>query len=312
MKCRICKAKAVISLRYANTAFCREHFIEFFERRVKNTIEKFGMIGKNEKIVVAVSGGKDSLTLLYVLNKLSKLMDFELMGITIDLGIEDYSRRSVEIAEKNYKRLGVDYTIIKLEDYGFTIDDIIKYRVTGRVCSICGTAKRYLLNRVAKEKGASKIATGHNLDDFLQVVLQGYMYGNLESLARYYPVTPSMPGLVGRIKPLVLTPERDALVYAMLNDIEFLKMECPYSRSVTSHDLKMALFYIEEKHPGMRFTMFNTYIKKIYPLIREAYFKGDMVLKKCIICGEPTNAEICLFCRVRKKLEKLKSRACAD
>ncbi len=306
MKCRVCGAKAVAYLRYANAAFCRKHFIEFFERRVKRAIERFGMIERGDKVAVAVSGGKDSLALLYVLKKLSESLDFDVLGITIDLGIDGYSKLSVEIAEKNYKRLGIDYRVVQLEDYGFTIDEVVKYKVSGRVCGICGTVKRYVLNKVAREEGASKIATGHNLDDFLQVVLQGYLYGNLEDLARYYPVIPAMPGLVARIKPLVTTPERDSLIYIILNNIEYVREECPYSRRASSQDLKNALFYIEDRRPGTRFSMFNTYVKKIYPVIREAYFKSG-ILKTCRMCGEPTKAEVCLFCRVREKVRAKKA-----
>lgn len=306
MKCRVCKAKANVYLRYANMAFCKEHFIEFFERRVRRAIERFKMIEKGDKVVVAVSGGKDSLALLYVLNELSKTMDFEILAVTIDLGMGEYSKLSVEIAEKNYKRLGVDYRIVELEDYGFTIDDVAKYRISGRICGICGTAKRYILNKVAKEEGASKLATGHNLDDFLQVVLQGYLYGNLEDLARYYPITPSLSGLVARIKPLVTTPEKDSLIYTIAKGIEYVVMECPYSLRASSRDLKNAIFYLEERRPGTRFSMFNTYVKMIYPLIREAYFKGG-VLKKCKECGEPTNADVCLFCRVKSSVSAKRS-----
>ncbi|RLE62879.1 MAG: TIGR00269 family protein, partial [Thermoprotei archaeon] len=119
--------------------------------------------------------------------------------------------------------------------------------------------------------------------------------------ARYYPVTPSLPGLVARIKPLVMTPEKDSLIYAIVKGIEYVTMECPYSTRASSQELKNAIFYLEEKRPGTRFSMFNTYIKMIYPLIREAYYRKE-ISKKCRKCGEPTNAEICLFCRVKDRI----------
>ena len=307
MICKFCGKPASIYIRYANIALCREHFIQFFEKRVKRTIERFKMISPGEKIGVAVSGGKDSLTLLHVLYSLSKLMDFKLIGFTINLGIRKYSEECVKIALKNFRKLKLEYRIINLRDYGFTIDDIVQYKISKRVCGICGTVKRYILNKVAREENVDRLATGHNLDDFLQVILQGYIHGDLKYLSKYFPVTPSRNKLISRIKPLVFTPEEEIKKYTVIKGIDYCMKKCPYSFQASSHTLKKAILLIEENHPGIRFSMFNTYIKKIYPLINAKYSE-ELELSECSRCGEPSGKNICLFCRVKTRIKSIKSR----
>jgi len=306
MRCRICGAEAAVRLRYANTALCGEHFVRFFERRVERTVRKFGMIESGERVAVAVSGGKDSLAMLYALSGLAERMGFEIVGITIDLGIEGrrYSERCVEAAVENYERLGIPYKVVRLSEYGFTIDELARARLRPRVCSLCGSVKRYLLNKIAREMGASRLATGHNLDDFLQVVLQHYLFGRIEELAKFYPAIPPAPGMVSRIKPLVETPERDSMAYVLLKGIEYHGGTCPHARGATSLDLKRALNALERDHPGVKFSMFNVYIKSIYPLLSREYMSKIEDVGACEICGEPTSARICLFCRIREAMKK--------
>ncbi len=307
MKCRICGEKAIVKLKYANLPLCRKHFIEYFERRVFKTIIKYNMINENELIAVAVSGGKDSLALLYALNNLRDRLKFDIIAVHINLGIEkgNYSAISEKVSIENFKRVGVDYDIIKLSDYGFTIDDLVRNRLGGgRICSLCGAVKRYLLNKYARERGVDKIATGHNLDDFVSVILQGYVFGNIDGLSRYYVITPSMDGLVARIKPLIEISDKEARIYTIINNIKTVDENCPYARGATSLSLKKSMNLLESRHPGAKLSMMKTYIQSIFPLVREKYFKGDIVLKKCKICGEPTSSEagLCLFCRIRRRL----------
>ncbi|HDJ89203.1 MAG TPA: adenine nucleotide alpha hydrolase family protein, partial [Thermoprotei archaeon] len=283
MMCKFCRKPASIYIRYANIALCREHFIQFFERRIKRTIERFKMILPGEKIGVAVSGGKDSLALLYVLHSLQKDMDFNIIGYTIDLGINNYSKKCVEKSVKAYRNLGLKYRIIDLSEYGYTIDDVARYRISRRICGICGSVKRYILNKIAREDDVDRLATGHNLDDFLQVILQGYIHGDLIYLSKYFPITPSKRKLVSRIKPLVFTPEEEVEKYVIFRGIDYCREKCPYSFQASSHTLKKAILLIEENHPGIRFSMFNTYIKKIYPLI-EIKYREEIGLNECKIC----------------------------
>jgi len=135
------------------------------------------MLREGQRVAVAVSGGKDSVSLLHALWRLRERLGVELVGVTIDLGIRGYSEEYVGVAVENFEKLGVPYRVVRLADYGFTIDSATRLRRP--VCSVCGTVKRYLLNKVARELGAHVVATGHTLDDFLSVLLQAYIRGYL-------------------------------------------------------------------------------------------------------------------------------------
>ena len=295
--CRICKADAVVSLRYANLSLCREHFIQYLEKRVLTTIERYRMVRRGDLIAIAVSGGKDSVALLHLMNKIRDRLQVDLLGITIDLGIKEYSETSVEIAVENFKEESIDYRIVKLSDYGFTIDDLARTR--RRVCSYCGTVKRYILNAVARREGANAIATGHNLDDITAVLLQAYIRGDVDTLRRLDPALPGGEGFVARIKPLIEVSEKETMTYAFLEGLKWLSDECPYSRGATSLEYKSIMNILEYNHPSIKLQMLRVFLKRIKPLL--GHQTGGKV-KNCKICGEPAMRDVCSFCRLRLKV----------
>lgn len=301
MKCRVCGRDAVVKLDYANLKLCREHFIEFFERRVARTISRYGMLRRGDKVAVAVSGGKDSASLLHALWRLKGELGVELVGVTIDLGIRGYSDQSVEVARRNYEKLGVPYRIIKLADYGFIMDDARTLKKPA--CSTCGAVKRYLLNKAAREIGATVIVTGHTLDDFLAVLMQAYTRGDLQQLAKHRVYLPPADGLIARAKPLVETPERESLLYAQLLGLEFTVIECPLSRGATLADFKAALNLLEERHPGMKIMMLRAFLNRLQPLLPSE----RRVPGRCEVCGEPSTSSVCQFCRIRSRLTQLRA-----
>lgn len=307
MRCTKCDNPAVIKIPYANLYLCKEHFIEWFEKKVEKTIDKYHMLDDTKKLAVAVSGGKDSTTLLHVLTKIAQNRGIEVLGITIDLGIDmgtKYSRNSVDYAVKNYEMLGVKYRIVKLkEEYGFTIDEA-KYKIRRPVCSTCGLTKRYILEKVAKEEGADTIATGHNLNDIAQYVITGYYNGDVSSLARLSPISPAEHGFVKKIKPLFLTTEKETTTYAIVKGIPFLYQSCPHTFRVggeTQDKLRRSIEEIEDKIPGFMMSLVRNFEEKIRPALIKVE-KAE--IGKCKICGMPTtaNREICSFCAVRIKL----------
>lgn len=283
-------------LRYANLALCRKHFIEYFERRVHRTIKKYDMIKKGDRVAVAVSGGKDSVALLYALSSLRERLGVELIGITIDLGIRGYSEKCVEVAIKHYERLSIPYRIVDVRNYGFTVDQLRGLRRS--VCSACGVIKRYLLNKVSREMGARVLATGHNLDDFLAVVLQAYIRGDIRLLSKLKPSLPPIDGLVAKVKPLVETPEKDALLYVLLRELDYVKEECPYAVGATSIEYKALLNQLEDKHPGIKLQMLRAFLDRIQPLITYE----ELPLTTCRRCGEPSSSSTCQFCRLLESL----------
>ncbi|MEM0173235.1 MAG: TIGR00269 family protein [Sulfolobaceae archaeon] len=311
MRCSKCQNKAIISIKYAGLYLCKEHLNEWLESRVQRTIEKYKMISKNDVVAVAVSGGKDSTTLLHVLHKLSNKMGFEIIGLNIDLGIDggyEYSKKSTEIARKNFEMLGIKYRIIRLkEEFGFGIDDT-KNKTSRPVCSTCGIVKRYLLNRFAKEMGANVLATGHNLNDIAQFILAGYVNGDVNNLSKLSPVLPAEFGFIKKIKPLFLIPEKEIMTYAISNNIQFVYDSCPHTfrriGGVMQTSIRRSLEELEERVPGIMLRLVENFEEKIRPLLEIRTEKEE--LNFCKECGMPTSKgrELCSFCAIRSKLTK--------
>ena len=308
MKCSKCERQAVIKIPYANLALCPEHLTDYLESRVERTMRKYGM-DKFKRIAVAVSGGKDSTTLLHVLHKLSQRMGFEVIGVTIDLGIDGgrkYSSKSVEIAVKNFEALKVPYEVVDLKkEYGFTIEDA-KRGMRRPVCSSCGLAKRYVLSDFSERVNADALATGHNLNDMAQFIMMGYYGGDVENLARLEPVSPPKFYSHWKIKPLFLTYEKEITTYAIVNRIPFILESCPFSSRVggtTQEAIRRKLEELEEELPGFMLRLVETFVEKIRQPLAKEYVREEEV-SRCKICGRPTTKgrEICSFCAMRLKL----------
>ena len=293
MKCKICGKEAEIKLREHNIALCREDFINFFERRILKAIKKYRMFGKNDKILVAVSGGKDSLTLWYVLNK----MGYKTYGYYLHLGIKEYSDKALELIKNFAKKNKLEFTVEYVkEKLGLSIKEIaLKTRYTP--CSICGTIKRYYMNFFAKN--FSCIATGHNLDDEVSVLFNNTLNWNIEYMARQYPVLKKEGSLNKKVKPLILVTEKETTAYAFYNDIEYIEMGCPLVRGSTFIRNKHIINYIENKMPGTKLRFYTGFLKnhKLFDVIEK-----DEILKPCKECGYLTTGEICFICKLKKRL----------
>ena len=186
--CTKCGQKAAISLRYAHLELCQSHFARFFESRVKHTVRDYRMLGKGDKIAVAVSGGKDSCVMLHMLHRISKSLPITLFAITIDEGICDYREFSLETAKQECRKLGIPLHVVSFkEEFGRSLDELLKKKGEERSCSYCGVMRRYLLNKYARKLGADKIAVGHNADDVAQTVMMNFMRNEPERLARLGP-----------------------------------------------------------------------------------------------------------------------------
>ncbi|AHF81251.1 TIGR00269 family protein [Thermococcus paralvinellae] len=309
MKCSKCGREAVYHARYEGKYYCHKHFNEMVEKKVKQTVRKYKMIKRSERIAVGVSGGKDSVVLLHLLAKLKKKFPFEIVAITIDEGIAGYRPPSVEIAKKNAELLGIEYHIYSFKEYiGFTLDETVQimgsFEKGERVgaCSYCGVWRRWLLNYAAQDVGADKLAIGLNLDDEAQVFLMNIMRGDIARLGRtgpYYEVIHE--DLVPRIKPLREVPEKEIVLYAVLNNIEVDFSECPYAVEAFRAEIRDWLNEMEEKHPGTKYQILRSY-DKLFPILAKHYVKRK--LNRCKICGQPTTGEICKACQFKLQVQK--------
>ena len=301
IQCSKCKKPAIIFIRYSGAHLCKNHFIEFVERRVKRDLKKQGRTEKDSTIGIALSGGKDSTVTLYLMHEIfSKRPDITLHAITVDEGIKGYRDTSLPIAKKNCKKLGIEHHVISFKDtVGITMDTIAsRHDVIGE-CSYCGVFRRFCLNKKTKELGADRLVTGHNLDDMAQSVLMNFTNGDMQKLARLGPHTRIQPGLVPRFLPLRTIPEKEVMVYALMKNIEFHNAECPYSTRALRGTFRDIIDSLEDSTPGTRHSILKSY-ESIKELLLEQY--PPVALNTCPSCGEPTSQKTCKTCVLKKRI----------
>jgi len=293
MKCQRCSKSAVIYQKYSNAHLCKSHFIEDVERKIKRDILKFKMIGKSEKIAVALSGGKDSIALLYILQKIFRNRpDLEFIAITIDEGIKGYRENTLEHAIKLTGELGIRHIIRSFKDEFETSLDALTQEKENRACTLCGVLRKNILNKAARELGANKIAIGHNLDDESQTILMNYMRGDIDRLKRMIPGT-IQKGMVPRIKPLRSIPEKEVALYGFLNSLPISMDECPYAGFALRNEIRELLNNYEVNHPGTKYSLLGG-----YESILEFLHPVDTQIVFCEKCKEPGSENICKTCRL--------------
>jgi len=298
MRCIKCQEKAVIELRRHNSAFCRDHYLEFFRDQVAHSIRRHRMFTHEDRLLLAVSGGKDSLALWDVL----LAQGYRAAGLHVDLGIGDYSKRSRRTTEAFAQERGTELIVVELEaEYGMGVPQLSR-ALRRAPCSGCGLSKRYIFNRVAREQGFDVLVTGHNLDDESATLTGNVLHWQLGYLARQSPVLESThPRLVKKVKPLYTLAERETASYAFLRGIEFVEEECPYAKGASSILYKEALNHIEAESPGSKQQFVDGFLQRIHPLMQR---EETVELRECGRCGEPTTAEVCAFCRTWERALK--------
>ncbi len=294
MKCQKCSKEAIIFQRYSGLHLCEHHFVINFEARAKRAIRKHQWVEPGDRIAVAMSGGKDSSALLYFLvSQFGKRKDVEIFGISVDEGIGGY--RDPMVPESIAASMGVSFhTVSFSEGYGLTLDEIVEQHGDAISCSYCGVLRRQLLNKTARELGATKIALGFNLDDDAQSVLMNVLRGDLERLIR--PGTP-VEGLVPRIRPFGELPEREVALYAHLHLSGFEEQGCPYAHNALRADVRTMLNDYSYRHPATKYALLH--------LGEELAGLGKGIsssLRVCERCGEPCG-DVCRACQILKEFD---------
>ncbi|MCR5027262.1 MAG: TIGR00269 family protein [Methanobrevibacter sp.] len=273
----------------------KDEFNEMIFSRINNLISEYDLIKEGELIAVALSGGKDSVLTLHALKQYQEILDFDLVAISVDEGIKGYRGHGIDAAVNNAHDLDIELIQKSfLEDEGFALDDI--YDQFKSACIPCGVFRRNILNKTAYEIGASKIATGHNLDDEIQSFLMSFARGDSIKFSKFGPELDVIhPKLIPRIKPLWNTPEKDVGLWAILNDIDIHLDECPYSHLSLRAKIKEFLNVSEDENPGLKNNIMESF-KKILT------FENDIStnLNECSICGEPTSSKICKACEIKE------------
>ncbi len=295
MKCKICGEKGIIKFKAHNISLCEKCLLDFIKRRVKRTINRFSLIKKGERALVAVSGGKDSLSVWDILLELGYHAD----GVYIDLGIDGYSERSKEKALSFARGKGAELFIEEVRAYfdGLGIPDLSR-RTSRPPCSLCGMIKRYIMNKVAFEKNYDVLVTGHNLDDETSSLLSNILDWREGYIERQSPLLPEVgKKLVRKVKPLALCTEREIASYAIVKGIDYIREECPLSRDSTFLFYKHILNEIEERSPGTKLRFYQGFLEA-----KKNFVRKEVELRECEECGFLSTASVCNFCRFRNTL----------
>jgi len=303
MTCTRCRAKAEVHLRQHRAAFCRACFVPFFQRQVERVIHRERMFALDEQILVAVSGGKDSLALWDALTTLG----YRTTGLHLALGIGDYSALSTEKTTQFAQARSLPLITVTLADEGpgLAIPSVAGF--TNRpACAACGMLKRHYFDTIAIERGFPVLATGHNLDDEAARLLGNVLRWQLDYLARQRPVLEAThTRFVRKVKPLLRCTEYETGVYAFFRGIDYVVDECPNSAGATQLVYKDVLNRLEAASPGTKLAFVQEFLRK-----GPALFQGALAppAATCSRCGQPANGPLCAVCRLIEEVERKRER----
>jgi uncharacterized protein (TIGR00269 family) len=304
MKCKRCRGTAEVHIRQHNAAFCRTCFVFFFQRQVQRAIEKEKMWTRDEEVLVAVSGGKDSLALWDTIIELG----YRATGMHLVLGIGTYSRASIEKTEAFARHRGVRLITVRLEEEGVAVPQLAAFS-NRPACAACGTAKRHYFDRVAFEHGFPVLATGHNLDDEAARLLGNVLRWQTAHLAKQSPVLPSThERFVRKVKPLFRISEYEAAVYAFFRRIDYIVDECPNSIGASQLIYKDVLNRLEAAMPGTKLTFVQDFLRTGRPAFSAALAGPP---QSCARCGMPAFGMLCSFCSLVREVEAKQARRSA-
>jgi len=302
MKCG--NPKIIIKRKQSGQTLCKSCFVESIQKKAIKTIKQENLIDKGDNVLVALSGGKDSVATLDILNTYKERNIIELCAVTIDEGIANYRNDGVAIAKKHAKRLGIEHKVVSFKySFDITLDEIMKNPNHRISCSYCGVFRRWIINRAARDFEADKIATGHNLDDEVQAILMNYLEGNIDNLTMIGAKTMShSPLFRPKIKPLREIPEREIGLYTIAKDLDVHLAGCPYAQESFRGEVSEIIKNLSKNHPTIMYSTLRGFDKIKLALKKE--HKHDFQFDTCIKCGEPSSNEICRVCTFLDELGK--------
>jgi uncharacterized protein (TIGR00269 family) len=291
-KCTRCRAQATIRMPSHHANFCPDCFLRFFKNAVNKAMNEFGLTPQ-KPLLVAVSGGKDSLALWNILYELG----YTTKGLHVDLGIEGFSEPSIKAIGEFARQRELSWTRHSLKEmFGYDLPQI-KRRTRRKICSVCGMLKRQLLNQLAVMEGFDTVASGHNLDDEAGRLLGNLVRHRSHYLEKQFPYLSSThPKLSAKAKPLYRLDAREIKIYCHLKGIAVMENQCPLSRGATSRTFKEALAFLEGKMPGTKRDFLFTFLD------RKEDSSNHAGLLTCKQCGEISFSELCGVCQLKNHL----------
>jgi cytoplasmic tRNA 2-thiolation protein 1 len=301
MQCDRCENQAAYTRKYSGEKLCSQCFSKSIVKKTAKTISKYNMIQHDELVAVAVSGGKDSLALLKIINEMASTHSFKIKAITIDEGIPGYRNEALEIVEKVCKQLNVEHKVYSYKDlFELTLDEALELRGNEKTssCSICGTLRRRAMEYAAKDVGANVIATGHNLDDTLQTFVINMLSGDTTKIGWMDPDTSA--NTLRKIKPFCEIYESEIVFYAFTNDMPFQSEPCPHMNEGIRTEIREFLNSLETQHSGIKNNLYQS-ILKVSQVVKNSSSKKR---RKCQQCGNECTGETCSVCTTVLKLKE--------
>lgn len=305
--CVRCGGEGFYTRRYSGESLCAACFKETTVEKVSRTISKHGMLRRGERVGVAVSGGKDSLSLLKILHELNSDRGSgrtgELVALTVDEGVKGYRDEAIAHARALCDELGVELVLVSYSDlFGFSLDQALDWRDERQLssCSMCGVFRRRAIDEAAVKAKVDVVATAHNLDDYIQTFMMNLLHGDVERLGWLDPSTYDDSFPVRRVKPLTEVYEEEVALYAYLSKIPFQSASCPYMHEGLRSEVRDYLNELESKHPGMKNVLLASALDVTSRLSKEAR-NGGWTAKAtvpCAKCGKPSSKGVCGVCRM--------------
>ncbi|MHA2083739.1 MAG: TIGR00269 family protein [Candidatus Thorarchaeota archaeon] len=308
VECSKCNQPAVYLRRHTAENLCKKCLIQTTANRVRRTINREKMFNEDDRIAVAISGGKDSAVLLDVINRIeTNYPKTEIVPFTIDEGISGYRDKALKAALELVESLGLNLEVRTFKDlFGYTLDEMIDERGSSRslgACSYCGVFRRRAINTASKDLNADVVATGHNMDDEAQTVMMNVMRGDSRRIARTNrPRDHPAVGFVPRVKPIIELSERDVVAYAHHTGIPYHDVPCTYANEAYRNDLRVFLNKMEHKRPGTLVAILRSGETIGRTFERNA---SELEFGVCEKCGEPTPSGICKVCRLLNDLDSM-------
>lgn len=304
MICNRCEEIAVFSRKYSGESLCSSCFSESIIKKTAKTISKHAMIKNGDIVGVAVSGGKDSLSLLHVLKKMSETHNFKITALTVDEGIPGYRDEALGIVKNFCNRLGIEHKSFSYKDlFDLTLEESLELRENEKTtsCSICGVLRRRAIDIGAKNLNVDVIATGHNLDDVLQTFVINLLSGDVNKIG--WMDSSTSTNQRKKIKPFCEIYENEIVFYAFTNQIPFQAEQCPHMNEGIRTEIREFLNSLEIHHSGVKNSMYNS-IMKLIPIVKEENYKQRKICKKC---GNESTGEVCSVCNLLVNLKQERS-----
>jgi len=302
-ECARCGGRAFYTRKYSGETLCSSCFKESIVEKTRRTISRYKMIRPTDRIAVAVSGGKDSLSLLKIMARLYSQRRNTISAISVDEGVAGYRDEALEHARSLARELNVEHTIISYKEmFGFSLDEALDWKEERDVssCSFCGVFRRRAIDEAAAKAGATVVATAHNLDDYVQTFLMNLMHGDVARLGWLDPAYTDVNFPIRRVKPFLEIYEEEVALYAFQTGVPFQSISCPYMHEGLRSEVRDYLNMMEANHPGIK----NVLLRSSLDVITRFARASEKEAVPCVQCGKPSSSGLCNVCRMRAEVEE--------